>query len=136
MAVIELWKNKDKRVVDPYLFSVTANDLAVKIDADGRDNRGHEKQNSSTQLRRFFDEVTRLNIKARDEVEPWELIMPQVHMMVAKAAYAKGRGLVSKSFVELFGDTIREQVKDKDDLQAFTGFFESFIGFYKSYRKN
>ena len=135
MAIITLWKNKEKREVDPYLFSITANELAEKIHKDGLDHRDKEKQNSSTQLRRFFDEITRLNIKAQSDVEPWELIMPQVHMMVAKAAYAEGRDLVTDSFVTLFGDTIRDQVKDKDDLQTFTNFFETFIGFYKSYRK-
>jgi CRISPR-associated protein Csm2 len=135
MTTITLWQDKGKNEVDPYLFSITANDLAKKIHDDGLDNRGREKQNSSTQLRRFFDEITRLNIKAQSEVEPWELIMPQVHMMVAKAAYAKGRDLVTDSFVTLFGDTIRGQVKDRDDLQVFTNFFETFIGFYKSYRK-
>jgi len=135
MAIVTLWMDKEKRVVDPYLFSRTADELAKKIHEDGLDHRGKEKKNSSSQLRRFFDEMTRLNIKAQNNVEPWELIMPQVHMMVAKVAYAKGRDLVTPSFVSLFGDTIRDQVKDKDDLQTFTSFFETFIGFYKSYRK-
>ncbi|WP_456388301.1 type III-A CRISPR-associated protein Csm2 [Desulfolithobacter sp.] len=135
MATITLWKDKQNRLVDPYLFSRTADELAKRIHQEGLDHRGREKKNSSSQLRRFFDEITRLNIKAQDDVEPWELIMPQVHMMVAKVAYAKGRDLVTDSFVSLFGDTIRDQVKDKDDLQTFTSFFETFIGFYKSYRK-
>ncbi len=145
MATVTLWKNRDKREVDPYLFSKTADQLAKKIHEDGLETywdkknnckKSREKNNSSTQLRRFFDELTRLNIKAQSGDEPWELIMPQVHMMVAKVAYAKGRGLVTDSFVSLFGDTIRDQVQDRDDLYTFTSFFESFIGFYKSYRKN
>ena len=135
MTTVTLWKNKGERLVDPYLFSRTADALAKKIHEDGLDRRGKEKKNASSQLRRFFDEITRLNIKAQSNVEPWELIMPQVHMMVAKVAYAKGRDLVTDSFVSLFGDTIRDQVSDKDDLQTFTSFFETFIGFYKSYRK-
>jgi len=144
MTAVTLWKNKGERLVDPYLFSRTANELAKKIHEDGLETywdkkkncqKSREKWNSSSQLRRFFDEITRLNIKAQSNVEPWELIMPQVHMMVAKVAYAKGRDLVTDSFVSLFGDTIRDQVQDKDDLQTFTSFFETFIGFYKSYRK-
>lgn len=145
MAAITLWKNKADKLVDPFLFSITANEKAEQIHKDGcefyfdkrtKKEKCKEKSNSSTQLRRFFDEITRLNIKAQSGVEPWELVMPQVHMMVAKAAYAKGRGLVTESFVQLFGDTIRDQVHDRDDLQTFTNFFETFIGFYKSYRKN
>ena len=145
MTTVTLWKDKEKREVDPYLFSRTANEQAKKIHEDGLETywdkrnkcqKTREKQNSSTQLRRFFDEITRLNIKAQNDTEPWELILPQVHMMVAKAAYAKGRNLVTSSFVSLFGDTIRDQIKDRDDLQTFTSFFETFIGFYKSYRRN
>ena len=63
----------------------------------------------------------------------WNLILPHVHMVVAKAAYAKGRELVTDSFVALMRDGI-SQVKSKEDLPIFTSFFESFIGFYKMYK--
>ena len=136
MAAIQLWVNREKRELDPFLFSKIAQEKAKKIDSEGRDSRGREKKNTSSQLRRFFDDISRLNIQAQANNDQWKMIKPQVHMMVAKMAYAEGRGMVTKSFVNLFGDTIREEIVEKDDLRVFANFFEAFMGFYKSYRHN
>ncbi|HBH29887.1 MAG: type III-A CRISPR-associated protein Csm2 [Desulfofustis sp. PB-SRB1] len=136
MEQIKLWVDKEKQIVDPFLFSKIAHEKAREIDEDGRDHKNKEKQNGSSQLRRFFDEIARLNIKAQSDIEPWEFILPQVHMVVAKMTYAQGRELVTPKFVKLFGEPIRDQVVDKDDLRVYCSFFEAFIGFYKSYRRN
>jgi len=126
MDSIKLWKDHDKKKIDPELFSKTADKLAQKI--------GHEdrRKNKGTQLRRFFDEIVRLNSQAQAEESDWDLILPLVHMVVAKAAYAQGRNLITQSFMDLIKDGI-SQVKEKDDLQVFTNFLESFMGFYKLY---
>ncbi len=129
MAAIQLWKNKEKRELDPLLFSTIADQKAKDIgQEDPRKNKG-------TQLRRFFDEVLRLNSQAQRPESQWDLILPQLHMMIAKTAYAKGRNLVTDSFVNLMKDSIH-QVQDKDDLKVFTNFLESFMGFYKVYKPN
>ena len=129
MAEIQLWKDREKRIVDPLLFSTIADEKARLIGLE--DNR----KNKGTQLRRFFDEIVRLNGMAQKPGAEWEHILPQLHMLIAKAAYAKGRKLVTDSFVNLLKDSIL-QVKDKDDLRVMTSFFESFMGFYKVYKPN
>ncbi len=129
----KLWQDKENKVLDPALFFQTAEKMAEDIDRDGKADRG--EKNKSTQLRRFFDELVRLNIQAQAKKEDWVMIKPRVHMIVAKAAYAKGRNLVTQKFVNLIRDGI-SQVDSLEDLQVFTNFFESFMGFYKSYRKN
>lgn len=134
MAIIQLWQDKEKKVLDPALFFQTAEKLAGDIHREGLTDRGLEKWNKSTQLRRFFDELVRLNIQAQAKEDDWGMIKPRVHMIVAKAAYAKGRDLVTDKFVSLIRDGI-SQVDTRDDLQVFTNFFESFMGFYKSFRK-
>jgi CRISPR-associated protein Csm2 len=126
---ITLWKDKANKKLEPTLFSVTAEKLAKDIGDDGR-NRDITGDNKSTQLRRYFDEVVRLNTQAKAKGADMELILPQVHMLVAKVVYAQGRKLVSSSFVEMMKSGIN-QINDKDDLQVFANFFESFIGFYK-----
>lgn len=126
---ITLWKDKANKKLEPTLFSVTAEKLATEIGNDGR-NRDITGDNKSTQLRRYFDEVVRLNTQAKAKGADMELILPQVHMLVAKVVYAQGRKLVSSSFVEMMKSGIN-QINDKDDLQVFANFFESFIGFYK-----
>ena len=138
MAIIQLWKDeeaKKAKMLDPALFFQTAEQLAKDIDSEGCDNRGNMKWNKSTQLRRFFDELVRLNTQAQAKEEEWGMIKPRVHMIVAKAAYAKGRDLVTDKFVALIRDGI-QQVDTREDLQVFTNFFESFMGFYKALRKN
>ena len=127
MATIKLWKDREKKVLDPLLFSTFADEKAREIGTEGRN------QNKGTQLRRFFDELVRLNSHAQQREDDWNIVLPQLHMIIAKAAYAKGRRLVSDSFVELIKDGVH-QVHDRDDLKILTNFFEAFMGFYKIYK--
>jgi len=128
MAVnIMLWKDKANGKLEPTLFSVTAEKLAKEIGEEDRN------LNKSSQLRRYFDEVVRLSTQAKAGGADMDLLLPQVHMLVAKVAYAKGRKLVTDSFVEMMKSGIG-QVNDKDDLRVFANFLESFMGFYKMYR--
>ena len=133
MPKIELWKNRDKRVVDPRLFSSLAENFAKDL---ARDNRQNSKMNKRTQLRKFYDEVLRLDMEARgqkDEKEDqWHRILPLVHMLTAKAAYAKGRKLVSDTFLNFIKESV-EQIKDPEDLSVFASFFEAVMGFYRYY---
>lgn len=127
MVTITLWKDKASKQLEPTLFSVTAEKLAKEIGAEDRN------LNKSTQLRRYFDEVVRLSTQAKVNGADINMILPQVHMLVAKVAYAKGRKLITESFVEMMKSGI-SQIHDKDDLLVFANFLESFIGFYKMYR--
>ncbi|OQX18729.1 MAG: type III-A CRISPR-associated protein Csm2 [Desulfobulbaceae bacterium A2] len=127
MVTISLWKDKENRKLEPTLFSETAEKLAEKIGAEGNN------VNKSTQLRRYYDEVVRLTTQAKASTANMDLILPQVHMLVAKVAYAKGRNLVTDSFVQMMKSGI-SQVENKEDLQVFANFLESFMGFYKMYR--
>ena len=136
--MISLWKDRENNIVDPKLYSATAEKQAKQIACDGqqkRNGRPQDKNNKTTQLRRFFDELVRLNSQAEHDHDQkhWELILPQVHMLIAQAAYAQGRELVTASFVKLFRSGI-EQINQPKDLKVFTSFLECFIGFYKIYR--
>lgn len=127
MAALKLWKDPDNRILDPLLFSEEADQRAREIGTEDT------RKNKSTQLRRFFDEVIKLNTRAQARDADWDLILPYVHMIVAKTAYAKGRDLVTDSFVNLMREGI-SQVKVKEDLRVFTSFLEAFMGFYKMHR--
>ena len=95
MDKIVFWKEKEKELVDPTLFSTQAEILAQNMARDHETSRG-KKFNKRTQIRKFFDEVTRLDIAAKSKPETWTNILPMVHMLTAKAAYARGRELVSE----------------------------------------
>lgn len=128
MTMITLWKNSEQKILDPLLFSKIADELAKQVGEEGG-----EKNNKGSQLRKFFDEILRLDSLAQAQDADWNLILPRVHMVVAKVAYAKGRKLVTDSFVNLMRDGIN-QINTKEDLRVFTSFLEAFMGFYKMYK--
>lgn len=130
MERIVLWKDREKRAINPELFSKTAENLA-KIIKEDREQKG--RLNKRTQLRKFYDEVVRLSslAKARHHDE-WTNILPMVHMLTAKAAYARGRELISSNFMEFIRGSV-DQVNEPEDLELFANFFEAFMGFYRLY---
>ena len=127
MGKIEFWKDRGKKIIDPELFSRRAEAFAIEI---AQDNRNQKKFNKPNQVRKFFDEVVRLNMQAKSDYNGWTGILPLVHMITAKAAYASGRDLISKNFLNFIKDSVN-QVESPEDLDVFASFFESFIGFYK-----
>jgi len=127
MEPITFWKDKPKKKINPRLFSEKAENLAKLFDSEGY------KINKRTQIRKFYDEVVRLNMAAKAPDADWDDILPFVHMLTAKAAYAKGRGLISESFLQFIRGSVN-QVEDSDDLTVFTNLFEAFYGFYRMYR--
>lgn len=127
---LELWKNREEKKLDPELFSTKAENFAKKIEGESKGT-----VNKSTQLRKFYDEIARLNSRAQMQGADWNIILPQVHMVVAKTAYAKGRNLISESFVSHVREGI-SQIKDPDDLRVFSSHLEAFMGFYKMYKKD
>lgn len=127
---IQLWKDREKRIIVPELFSTYADEFAKKISSESTRTR-----NKGTQLRRFYDEISRLNARAQMPDAEWNLILPQVHMVIAKTAYAKGRDLVSESFVNLMREGIT-QIQDSQDLKIFSTYLEAFMGFYKMYKND
>ncbi len=127
MEKIVFWKDKSERLINPALFSTIAESFAVEI---ARDNNNRGNPNKPTQLRKFFDEIVRLNMEAKSNPEAWNHVLPLVHMVTAKAAYAMGRNLISDTFLSFIRNSV-EQTETPEDLNLFVSFFESFIGFYK-----
>lgn len=129
MALV-LWKNREQKELDPELFSTKAEAFARQISGEAS-----RTINKGTQLRKFFDEILRLNTLAQAQDADWNLILPQVHMVIAKTAYAQGRKLVSQSFVNHVRQGI-EQIEAPEDLRIFSNHMEAFMGFYKMYNQN
>lgn len=128
MEKIIFWKDKGKKQLDPELFSSRAEQLAKEI-AD----EGSNKTNKPTQIRKFFDEVMRFDSMLKAKPSDFDNILPYLKMLNAKAAYSAGRDLISGEFKNFISNSLN-QVKDKDDFDAFAGLFEAFIGYYKFYR--
>lgn len=127
---INFWKDKSKKQIDAELFSDKANKLAEDIYKEQQQSRG--KANKPTQIRKFYDEVLRFDSMLKTNPTDFDNILPYLKMLNAKVAYAMGRDLVSKGFKD-FISTSLNQIKDKDDFDAFAGLFEAFMGYYKFY---
>lgn len=127
---INFWKDKGKKQIDAELFSDKANKLAEDIYKEQQQSRG--KANKPTQIRKFYDEVLRFDSMLKTNPADFDNILPYLKMLNAKVAYAMGRDLVSKGFKD-FISTSLNQIKDKDDFDAFAGLFEAFMGYYKFY---
>jgi CRISPR-associated protein Csm2 len=129
MAKIEFWKDKAQGKIDPTLFSVRAEALAERLASE---QQRDGKINKRTQIRKFYDDVLRLSSEAQNRPENWDSVLPRVHMLVAKAAYASGRRLVSDNFLTFMKESV-EQVEAPKDLSLFADFFEAFMGFYRKH---
>jgi CRISPR-associated protein Csm2 len=137
MSKIDFYKDRAKAIIEPKLFSDIAEQAADEIAKSGqtpsRDGRPRLDHNKRTQIRKFYDEVVRLNASAKANPEDWDTILPFINMLIAKAAYANGRNkLVTDEFVHLLKDCIA-QVQQPADLDVFANFFESFMGFYRKH---
>lgn len=126
---VKLWKDKAKKHIDPDLFSQKAEVLANEIFQEG-----NNKTNKPTQIRKFYDEVLRFDSMLKTDPNEFDSILPYLKMLNAKAAYAMGRDLVSKGFKDFLAKSL-EQIKDKDDFDVFSSFFEAFMGYYKFFNE-
>lgn len=127
---VKFWKDKSRKMIDPDLFSARADELAKEIHKEQLQSRG--KANKSTQIRKFYDEVLRFDSILKTNPAEFDSRLPYLKMLNAKAAYAMGRDLVSKEFKNFISNSLN-QIKDKDDFDAFASLFEAFIGYYKYY---
>ncbi len=126
MTDIQFVKSDD--TIDPKLFSDEAEAMAITVKKDYEASK--ERQNRRSQIRKFYDEIIRLESIVENRPESWSVVLPQIHMLIAKAAYAQGRGLVSMTFLNFIRNSVK-QVDTPRKLRIFSNFFEAFMGFYK-----
>ncbi len=134
MDKIEFYKDRAKGIVEPKLFSDFAEKSAEVIAKSGVSRDGKRlDHNKRSQIRKFYDEVMRLNGNVKSKPEDWDIVLPYINMLIAKAAYARGRNsLVTDEFVNMIKDCVA-QVQKPADLDVFANFFEAFMGFYRQY---
>ncbi len=102
--------------------------------------RADQHRNKPTQLRRFYDELmlweTRVSQQPTEAQEAkFKEYLPFIRMLNAKAAYAEGRKLVDRTFVDLMHHTLNE-VTSPQTLTTCKYFWEAFMGFYKQERQD
>ncbi|MCG6659397.1 type III-A CRISPR-associated protein Csm2 [Halomonas campisalis] len=106
------------------------NPSAELYDKNAEQFAGMFRKPESSQLRRFYDELVRLETQARQQPEKWEEIKPLVKMLNAQVAYAHGRQHVDEVFYNAFVELIR-QIESLEHLTRCKHFLEATIGFRK-----
>ncbi len=122
------WKDREQRILNVELFSQKAEDLARRLKDDKNKNR-------PSQLRKFYDQVLEIDARLRKlgSAEDFEVVRAQLHLLLARSAYAQGRGLITGEFREFLKACI-SQIRSPEDLAVFRDVFEAFMAYYKMYR--
>lgn len=117
------------------LFSDDAEAMAQRLNSSAMNDKGKpdDKKNNSTQLRRFYDELVGWQERIGSSEEKFKEYEAFIHMLNAKAAYAEGRKLVTKEFVQWMRECIK-QVDSPRTLNHFRLHFEAMLGFLKAIR--
>lgn len=115
--------------LDPELFNSIALEAAKNVASGG------DRVNKATQLRKFYDELVLWDNKVSMHPEKFDEYLPFIRMLNAKVAYAEGRKLVDRNFVDLLHNGLK-QVVCAETLHTFKLFMEAFMGFYKQERPN
>jgi len=110
------------------LFSEDAKNVAELLSHD-------ISKNKSTQIRRFYDELVGWQERIGKNEQKFRDYEAFIHMLNAKAAYAEGRKLVTREFVEWLSGCIK-QVTDTHTLNHFRLHFEAMLGFLKFLKKD
>ena len=109
------------------IFSDIAQRAAKRI-------KTNKNVNKTTQLRKFYDELTmwndRVQLVRENKQGKFQELIPFIKMLKAKVAYAEGRKHVDKSFSEVFNRCI-DQINNVETLRDAKLFMEAVMGFCK-----
>lgn len=115
------------------------NDKSAEIFSDiaqraAKHIKTNKNVNKTTQLRKFYDELTmwndRVQLVRENKQGKFQELMPFIKMLKAKVAYAEGRKHVDKSFSEVFNRCI-DQINNVETLRDAKLFMEAVMGFCK-----
>ena len=115
------------------------NDKSAEIFSDiaqraAKHIKTNKNLNKTTQLRKFYDELTmwndRVQLVRENKQGKFQELIPFIKMLKAKVAYAEGRKHVDKSFSEVFNRCI-DQINNVETLRDAKLFMEAVMGFCK-----
>ena len=119
----DLFSDEAERVVKCF--------LSKSVNKDGRDRRGNpRKKLSSTQIRKFYEEV--LNLKAQyDNGKSFREILPYFKMLKAKANVAYERDVINTNFKKFIEENVDYVGDDEKRFKIFCTFFEAVVAYAK-----
>ena len=126
-----MYYKEDGKTMDPRWVDSEALSVARKLVAKDDNGRLDKNNIKSSQLRKFYADVKGLE-------RTWESqgctdtaflgILPQIKILKAKAAYARGRRVVPPTFVTWINSHV-DNIANSEDFRAFLLHFEAVVGF-------
>ena len=117
--------------------SFTHDEVMKLGDKLGRDLVGRTQENTSTQVRRFYNLVrstnTQAQAKEKNEAISDETIRIKLRTLQAQVTYAAARKTISNKLKTLFDASLERIIESKnikDELAAFTTFFEALYAYF------
>lgn len=93
-----------------------------------------EKENSLTQIRKFYNQVKVVQGKAAQA--DFNAVKPQVRLLQAQAAYSVARKLLTDDFKEFFDAAAHKIIGEgRDSLNAFAELFQAVYAYYYYHMK-
>ena len=117
-------QNINLKTLSDNIFSDIAEEAAKHITTNAN-------QNKDSQIRKYYDELAMWDEKIHRDKTKYNESAPFIHMLKAKAAYAKGRGHVDGNFVDVFNQIIK-QIDSPQTLRNAKLFYEAMLGFRKA----
>lgn len=120
------YSDKEKKKLREELISKEADELGKKF-------ASLKPELTTTQLRKFFNEVRSLEERVEENFDEQKAL---VLMLKSKVAYAVGKK-TSKTPREFkdFMDACIDNINDKKDFDGFIKFFESVVGYFIYYKE-
>lgn len=123
---VDLFSDEAERIVKCLLSKYTDKDYKK----DRRGNRKLNKKLSSTQIRKFYEEV--LNLKAMVENgKEFRKILPYFRMLKAKANVAYERDVINTNFKTFIENNVDYVGNEEDRFKIFCTFFEAVVAYAK-----
>ncbi len=132
---IQYFKDDEKKILNEVLLDSKAEQVAKTFFRFDRGPR--PKMVSSSQLRKFYNEVKSLEKKLDNQ--SFSMVFPLIKMLKSKVAYATAPSKISnrdeqplyKNFKEFIVEGIDSIPEDGEkEFRAFCKYFEAVVGFY------
>ncbi len=121
----------DRGTIDPKIVNEKALEVAQQLVVKYNGRPDPKYSIKSSQLRKFYGDVKSLELTWNNQQKTdvaFQGILPQIKMLKAKVAYAKGRGVVPQNFAQWLSENV-DSVNTPEEFKAFLLHFEAVVGF-------
>ncbi|MDE7169680.1 MAG: type III-A CRISPR-associated protein Csm2, partial [Mucispirillum sp.] len=95
---------KQEEIIKSYVFNEKTLPELIKDEAEifakSIKSNPKKQKDAYTQIRRFYDELVRIQTKSKDDNDSFDKYLPAVYIIASQAAYAQAKGNLSESFKE------------------------------------